>query len=151
MKLRPTILPLTRLLLAGMALLLAAGAPFSHAGGGPQNVLLVVNGQSQSSLEVANEYQQLRRLPEENVFHLAPSNTAAFYTGGDLRRTMTSGLFRTNVLWPVFNYLRTRGLTNHIDYIVYSADIPTRIDCAAESNVTSIAGAPVFPITALTA
>ena len=76
-----------RLAVAGLVVALgwlATGKAF--AGGGPQNVLVVVNGSSQSSLEVANEYQRLRNIPERNVFYLQSSNTAAFYTGGDLRR-----------------------------------------------------------------
>ncbi|MBI5773062.1 MAG: TIGR03790 family protein [Verrucomicrobia bacterium] len=129
--------------------LLAAAS--AVAGGGPQNVLLIVNGQSQASLEIASHYQQLRNLPEDNILHLAGSNTAAFYTGGDLRRTLTVASFRTNVLWPALNYLRARGLSNQVDYLVYSTDIPTRIDCAAESNVTSVAGASVFSLTAMSA
>ncbi len=138
--------------LAVAAVLLFAFSPRSVlAGGGPQNVLLVVNAQSASSVEIANEYQRLRNLPERNVLYLDDSYTANFYSGGDLRRTMTGAFYRTNVLWPALNYIRSEGLTNQIDYIVFSSDIPTRIDCASESNVTSIAGTPQFSITAMTA
>ncbi|MEI7809648.1 MAG: TIGR03790 family protein, partial [Verrucomicrobiota bacterium] len=145
-----------RLAVAGLAAALgwlAAGKGF--AGGGPQNVLVVVNGSSQSSLEVANEYQRLRNIPERNVFYLQASNTAAFYTGGDLRRIMTGASFRTNCLWPVLSYIRANGMTNHIDYILYSTDIPTQIDVTSETNSSyniayHISGTAYFSITAMT-
>ena len=122
------------------------------AGGGPQNVLLVVNGQSQASLEVGNEYQRLRNIPEGNILYLPASNTAAFYTTTDLRTIITGGSFRTNVLWPALSYLRTHGLTNQVDYILYSADIPTRIDVRTEPGASnSIIGTAYYSLTAMTA
>ncbi|HEY6167718.1 MAG TPA: TIGR03790 family protein, partial [Verrucomicrobiae bacterium] len=122
------------------------------ADGGPQNVLLVVNGQSQASLEVANEYQRLRNLPEQNVFYLAGSNTAALYSGGDLRRLFTGGSYRTNVLWPALSYIRAHGLTNQIDFIAYSADIPTQVDVRTEPGVSNgILGTAFFSLTSMTA
>ena len=136
-----------RLAVAGLVMALGWLAEEKvFAGGGPQNVLVVVNGSSQSSLEVANEYQRLRNIPERNVFYLQSSNTAAFYTGGDLRRIMTSASFRTNCLWPVLNYIRSNGMTNHIDYILYSTDIPTRIDVTSETGGST----EYYSITAMT-
>ncbi|HPA21180.1 MAG TPA: TIGR03790 family protein [Verrucomicrobiae bacterium] len=138
-----------------IGLLLPSAGSNLQAGGGPQNVLLVVNGQSQSSLAIANAYQQLRAIPEGNILYLPSSNTAPLYTTGasaDLRRNLNSGLFRTNVLWPTLNYIRSRGLTNQIDYIVYSSDIPTIINATSESNATlGVSGAAYFSLTAMTA
>ncbi|OQW95728.1 MAG: hypothetical protein BWK77_06980 [Verrucomicrobia bacterium A1] len=130
---------------------LLAGAAL--AGGGSQNVLVIVNGQSDSSLQIANAYQQQRGIPERNLLYLESSNTAAFYTtgaAGDLRRTITSASFRTNLLWPALGYIRAQGLTNQIDYLVFSSDIPTRVDGSSESNATAgIAGSATFALTAM--
>lgn len=104
------------------------------AGGGPQNVLMVVNARSATSLEVANEYQRLRRIPEENVVYLSATNTAVFYSGGDLLRMIPVATFRTHVLGPVLRHIRTRGLTNQIDLVVFSTDIPHKVDATAEAG-----------------
>lgn len=144
-----------RLSSALLLALLESMTMIAHAGGGPQNVLLVVNGQSQSSLAIANAFQQLRGIPEGNILYLPSSNTAPLYTTGataDLRRNLNSGLFRTNILWPSLNYIRSRGLTNQIDYIVYSSDIPTIINATSESNATlGVSGTAYFSLTAMTA
>ena len=42
----------------------------AHAGGGPENVLVVVNGDSPVSLTVANTYIELRNIPPEHVLWL---------------------------------------------------------------------------------
>ncbi len=134
--------------------LAVAVAPDVWAGGGVQNVLLVANGQSQSSLAIANAYQQIRGIPEGNILYLPSSNTSPLYTtgaGADLRRVLNSGLFRTNILWPALNHIRSRGLTNQIDCIAYSSDIPTIIDARGETNSASgIVGTAFFSVTAMT-
>ena len=48
-------------------LLLPTPAP---AGGGPENVLLVVNGDSAVSMQIANRYVELRDIPQEHVIRL---------------------------------------------------------------------------------
>ncbi|GAG85993.1 unnamed protein product, partial [marine sediment metagenome] len=40
------------------------------AGGGPENLFLLVNQSSQDSLTVANHYIDLRQLPAANVHYL---------------------------------------------------------------------------------
>ena len=42
----------------------------ARAGGGPENVAVVVNADSWASLAVANKYVALRRIPECNVIYL---------------------------------------------------------------------------------
>ena len=116
------------------SLLFAASAWRANAGGGPQNTLMVVNARSATSLEVANEYQRLRRIPEENVVYLPATNTAVFYAGGDLLRMIPVATFRTHVLAPVLRHIRTRGLTNQIDLVVFSTDVPHKVDATAEAG-----------------
>ena len=41
-----------------------------HAGGGPQNVAVIVNPANPDSLQVANAYIELRQIPKSNVFYI---------------------------------------------------------------------------------
>ena len=42
----------------------------AHAGGGPENVFLVVNEHSLSSKLIANHYADIRKIPENNILYL---------------------------------------------------------------------------------
>ena len=50
--------------------LLSEPAATAIAGGGPENVLLVVNRSSPASLTIANHYVRLRQIPAGNVLTL---------------------------------------------------------------------------------
>jgi uncharacterized protein (TIGR03790 family) len=94
------------------------GAAHARAGGGPENVLLMVNSNSQSSLEIANEYIQLRHIPLSNVVYVdwqGPLDDC-----GAIR-------FRDQILNPAIAAIKDRQLGAQIDYIVYSSDFPWRI------------------------
>ena len=119
--------------LAVVGLLLAAGGR-AWAGGGPQNTLIVVNSRSAASLEVANEYQRLRGIPEGNIVYLPAANTAVFYAGGDLLRMIPIATFRANVLAPVLGHIRSRGLAGQIDMVVFSTDFPNKVDATLEAG-----------------
>src|SRR4051812_30876417 len=89
------------------------------AGGGPEDVLLVVNSNSDSSKTIANAYIELRKIPANHVLYLD-------WKGG---LEMTSGeSFRDKILKPVINALDERHLTLLVDYVVYSSDFPWRVD-----------------------
>jgi uncharacterized protein (TIGR03790 family) len=102
-------------------------APFltakSHAGGGPENVLLVVNAESEDSRTVANHYMDLRKIPPSNVVfvNLPPD-----------RGTVGSVLYRKRILEPVDKVIEDRGLKNQIDYVVFSCDFPWQINFAPD-------------------
>lgn len=105
-------------------ILLAAGAPDrARAGGGPENVAVVVNAESWASLAVANEYVALRRIPECNVVYLSavPSNL-----------TVDVNQFRDLILRPVLDTLERRGLRDQIDCVAYSADLPYSVRVQAD-------------------
>ncbi len=55
-------------ILIGQAIFFQPGA--ARAGGGPENVLLVVNEDSPSSKLIANHYISLRQIPDRNVVYL---------------------------------------------------------------------------------
>ena len=100
--------------------LLLAGAPRSvRAGGGPENVMLVVNAASPASIEVANAWIALRNIPPINVFMLPWEGS---------RESIPIGTFREEILRPILQAIDGRRLSSQIDQIVYSTDFPWRID-----------------------
>ena len=103
---------------AVMAVLLSACPSLVLAGGGPENVLVVVNDDSDSSKLIANHYISLRSIPDRNVVYLKgiPFKEAIGYED-----------FEAKILRPVLAAIEDRGLRGSIDYIVYSADFPTTI------------------------
>jgi len=118
---RHTIRP--RLLGVLLGVGLAASSLRLQAGGGPENVLLVVNPTSADSLAIANTFAALRRVPPINVLMLP-------WTDGE--DSTTVGKFRTGILGPVLRTIDARRLSGQIDQIVYSSGYPWRIDYADE-------------------
>jgi len=107
-----------------MALVLTWAAP-AIAGGGPENVLLLVNSNSNSSKAIANLYIELRKIPPMNVLYLDWKGNLEMGSAANLR---------DKILLPALKALDDRRLTPQIDYIVYSSDFPWRVDLQ-----------PVFP------
>lgn len=95
----------------------------SFAGGGPENVMLVANRRSASSLAIANHYQRLRHIPDSNVFYLD--------WDGNLDETSID-TFRDRILTPILAAIDKRKLSSQIDYIVYSSDFPYAINFGKE-------------------
>lgn len=93
------------------------------AGGGPENLLLVVNRRSQQSLYIANYYAKLRQIPADNIFYL-PWDPAADITDVDT--------FRKQILLPILRLIHQRRLGNQIDAIVYSSDFPWAVKLDAD-------------------
>ncbi len=123
------------------AVVLFGSAPLAFAGGGPENVFLVVNARSESSQTIANHYVAWRDIPDRNVLHLP-------WTGS--RQRVSVVRFRTLILEPIRLAIRQRGLGRQIDYIVYSSDFPWSVDLASD-----MAGGPssnkLRPVASLTA
>lgn len=111
-----------------------------HAGGGPENLAVVVNADSWASLTVANHYIQLRQVPPSNVVYL--SGLPSF-------EQIDVDTFREKILVPVFKTLNDRDLLEHIDYIVYSADFPTTIDMKKDLGGAEPAK-PLTPLASIT-
>ena len=98
---------------------LSIGASTAGAGGGPENVVLVVNSASWASQTVANHFIQLRQVPPVNVVYLD-------WHGGF--ESVSADDFRQKILGPVLQTIERRGLLAQIDYIVYSSDFPYLVD-----------------------
>lgn len=93
-------------------------APSVWAGGGPENVFLVVNPQNESSLAVANCYIRLRHIPPSNVFYLPWDPDSPGVMVND---------FRTQFLKPIFKAISDRRLASQIDYVIYSSGFPAAV------------------------
>ncbi len=106
-------------------LLMVAALPWLvRAGGGPHNVLVIVNDHSPESLEIGQYYQELRGLPERHIVHV---QVATNYTT-DL------ATFTNQVVNPVRDYLASSGLSNQIDCLVLTLGMPYRVREGATDN-----------------
>ena len=97
-----------------------------RAGGGPENVFVVVNGQSWASQTVANHFCYWRAVPPSNVFYIDWTDAAP-----DGR--LPVDMFREKILLPTLEAISQRGLTEQIDYIVYSSDFPYDVDLRTDT------------------
>src|SRR5262249_48333765 len=98
---------------------IASTAALALAGGGPENVVLVVNNKSDASKTIANSYSHWRQIPASNMVYVDWT--------GNLDITDAISL-RDQILMPTLLAIDKRGLSQQIDYIVYSSDFPWRID-----------------------
>jgi len=109
---------------------LLGGERLALAGGGPENVMLVVNARSWASKTIANHYIQLRGIPQRNVVYLDWSDR--------LFDAITIDVFRQKILLPVLQAIEAQGLGNQIDYVIYSADFPTTVNFQADAGATKL-------------
>ena len=107
----------------GIPFLIGLATSLVQAGGGPENVLVVVNPLSPDSLTIANYYCQLRQIHSINVIHL-PWNGS--------RATIDIETFRQSILQPIFSEIGKRRIGRQIDYIVYSSGFPYAIDFSSD-------------------
>lgn len=106
---------------AGLLVLVSFSAAF--AGIAPENVAIVVNGDSEVSKTIASAYARLRSIPDGNIVTV---------TGLPDKEKLSVDDFRERLLGPVLKTLEERGLRPQIDVIAYSAEIPTAIDITAD-------------------
>ncbi len=99
--------------------LVATDASQLAAGVGPENVAVVVNSDSDSSIQIADEYVRLRNIPAGNVIRLPEVPEAESINVDD---------FRSKLLGPVLAAIKQRGLSNQIECIAWSSDFPTAIN-----------------------
>jgi uncharacterized protein (TIGR03790 family) len=102
-------------LLLGAALGALLFAVNLQAGGSGLNVVVIVNQASSNSCELANYYREKRQIPPENVLRINWAGPNTQWTSND---------FQTTLMNPLVSMLASRGLTNQIDYVVLSMDIP---------------------------
>ncbi|MBN1909570.1 MAG: hypothetical protein JW818_07525 [Pirellulales bacterium] len=106
---------LKRLTVVLLMVILLYAAGVAQAGGGPENVFLVVNPKSPTSQRIANHYVAFRKIPAGNVFELP--------WDPDVGETDVK-TFREKILRPILEEINRRRLAGQIDYVVYSSDYP---------------------------
>jgi len=100
------------------------------AGGSGLNTVVVVNQNSANSCEVGNYYCEKRHVPPENLLRIN-------WTGGNI--SWAGNEFQTTLLNPLLAALTARQLTNQIDYIVLSMDLPFRtVNGSIINSTTSV-------------
>ena len=122
------------------AVLLSSWAVACRAGGGPENVFVVVNASSSESIAVANAFVGLRGVPPINVLAIP-------WDGPD--DAVPIGVFREQILGPVLATIDARGLAPQIDCIAYSCGFPWRIDFH-DDLPESLVGRDKYPAGSLT-
>lgn len=127
----------TKIILSAIALTLCSPASLSWAGGGPENVVVVVNPRSWASMTVANHFIRLRSIPSGNVIYI---------DWAELPISTSIDKFRDTILRPILEQIEERGLAGQIDYIVYSSDFPYAIRLAGDFEGT----APQYSVGSIT-
>ncbi|MDH3832300.1 MAG: tetratricopeptide repeat protein, partial [Gammaproteobacteria bacterium] len=116
---------LTAILVACMCLLPA----HAYAGGGPEKVLVVVNGDSPVSLQVANAYVDMRDIPQEHVLWLHDI---------PYPDSISIDIFRTRILKPIRDFITQNRLDDEIDIIAYSADFPYAVNFSTDLKANKL-------------
>ena len=101
-----------------------------YAGGSGLNTVVVVNQTSSNSCELGNYYCQQRQVPPQNVLFIN-------WSGGNVQWTASD--FTNSLVNPLLSMLAGRGLTNQIDYVVLSMDIPFQTSYGPTLNSTTAA------------
>lgn len=99
------------------ALLLAGQQVF--AGGGGQNMLLVVNPTDENSLRVANAYAKMRAIPDNNIVFLTNGqyNPGLIDFTGQVELNTSAANAMNTYIKPTADAIVGRNLTSQIDYI----------------------------------
>jgi uncharacterized protein (TIGR03790 family) len=111
-----------------LAAALAAGTAW--AGGSGRNIILVVNQNSTNSLQLGNEYCEKRGVPAQNVFRMTGwTGSAIVWNRSD---------FEARLRNPLLEMISSRSLTNQIEFVLLSMDIPYRVlDGTSQNSTTS--------------
>jgi uncharacterized protein (TIGR03790 family) len=104
-----------RLFLAVLAVVSSANTLW--AGGSGLNVLVVVNQNSANSIQLANAYCRQRSVPPQNVLRLTNQ-----WSGGSNYCAVDE--FQNELCSPLLAMLPARHLTNQIQFVLLSMDLP---------------------------
>ncbi|HSY43756.1 MAG TPA: TIGR03790 family protein [Candidatus Acidoferrum sp.] len=114
----------------GFVLLNCALALHLFAGGSGLNTVVVINQTTSESCELGNYYCQQRQIPPQNVLYINWTGGNTLWASNDLQTTLVT---------PLLNMLASRQLTNQIDYIVLSMDIPFQTSDGSAVDSTTAA------------
>jgi len=100
------------------------------AGGSGLNVVVVVNQHSTNSVELGNYYAQKRQVPPDNFLRIEWAGSRVAWSRSDFTAVLRD---------PLVAMLAQRQLTNQVDYVVLSMDIPYRVTDTNGANSTTSA------------
>lgn len=103
---------------------LAFLAQVACAGGGPRNVVVVVNTNSPVSRAIAQYYQAARNIPDTNICYITCPTV----------ETVSGDVCETRIREPIRQFLARPALAGGIDYIVLTKGIPLRADYGRSSS-----------------
>ena len=98
---------------------------------GPHECIILVNRRSMGSLELANHYADLRRIPPVNIIPLELPDRVLGSPA-----TLTPDEFRTLIYEPTLKALRERKLQNHVLVWLYSLGFPSYIEANPPMSLT---------------
>src|SRR5688572_23188639 len=96
----------------------AVSAAGLFAGGSGLNVVVVVNTNSSNSLQLGNYYCEKRGVPPQNVLRIG-------WTGANTNWVRAD--FEARLRTPLGAMLASRQLSNQVEYVLLSMDIPYRV------------------------
>jgi uncharacterized protein (TIGR03790 family) len=97
--------------------LLVLFSPLALAGGSPLRTLVVVNQNSDRSLELGRYYAEQRGIPDHHLFAIDTY----------VSNSVELAVYSNQIEGPIRAYLTDTGLSNQIDRVVFSMDIPYRV------------------------
>src|SRR5258707_1857604 len=104
--------------------------PGARAGGSALNTVVIVNQNSTNSCELGNYYCERRQVPPDNLLRINWPGSNISWTSND---------FQVVLLQPLLDMLAARQLTNQVDYVVLSMDIPYQTSSGSSINGTTSA------------
>jgi uncharacterized protein (TIGR03790 family) len=110
-----------------------------QAGGSGLNVVVIANQASSNSCELANYFCEHRAVPPDNLLRITWAGSNISWTSND---------FQVSLLTPLLNMLSSRQLTNQIDYLVLSMDIPFQTVNPADGTVNGTTAALFYGLRA---
>jgi uncharacterized protein (TIGR03790 family) len=108
-------------------------ASVALAGGGPQNVLVVANEESEDSLAVANAYLAARGIPNTNLCRLAIP--VAEFRG---QKIIKADRFEALVVAPLKAFLARHPAPDQLHFLVLCPDLPLRVEFPAPVGPRSL-------------
>ena len=100
------------------------------AGGSGLNTVVIINQASSNSCELANYFCERRGVPPENVLRVNWTGPNTSWSSSDLQAVLLN---------PLLEMLDSRQLSNQIDYVVLSMDIPFQTSNGSTVNGTTSA------------
>jgi len=98
-------------------------------GGSGLNVVVVVNQNSTNSVQLGNDYCEKRGVPPENLLRMTGWN------GGSISWSRSD--FETFLRDPLLGLVAATGLSNQVQYVLLSMDIPYEVVSGGDINSTT--------------